>query len=252
MSITKAHKGKTISNDMDLRNNLIIEYLPFVKKIVYRLTNHLPSHVETDDLLHAGIIGLIQAVDRFDPNRGNTLKTYASFRIKGAVLSELRSRDFLSRSNRKKIKELDDAYLRIEKENEGDVDDETVAKELDVSLDEYYKIKATANICFISIDEIDACSKDDKEKYVRSLIKESIHDPLTMTKLKELRLAITRAIEQLPENEKLVLSLYYVDELTMKEIGKVLELTESRVSQIHSQAIIHLRSKLRKEGLLGS
>ena len=99
---------------------------------------------------------------------------------------------------------------------------ETVAKELDVSLDEYYKIKATANICFISIDEIDACSKDDKEKYVRSLIKESIHDPLTMTKLKELRLAITRAIEQLPENEKLVLSLYYVDELTMKEIGKVI------------------------------
>ena len=121
------------------------------------------------------------------------------------------------------------------------------AEEIGVSLDEYYKIKATANICFISIDEIDACSKDDKEKYIRSLIRESAGDTLTMMKLKELKLAIMRSIEHLPGKEKLVLSLYYVDELTMKEIGAMLELTESRVSQIHSQAIFHLRAGCEKK-----
>jgi RNA polymerase sigma factor FliA len=250
MAIIEAQFEKSCHDDQALRNNLVIEYLPFVKRIVNRIASHLPSYVDKEDLLHSGIIGLIQAIDRYDPTRDSSLKTYAAFRIRGSVLSELRSRDYLSRSNRKKIREMDDVYLRLEKENEGDVDDETVASELGVSLDEYYQIRATANICFISIDEIDACSKEEKEKYVRSLVKESVADALTMTKLKELRSAVVRAIEKLPEKEKLVLSLYYVEELNMKEIGKVMELTESRVSQIHSQAIIHMRSRLRKEGLL--
>jgi RNA polymerase sigma factor for flagellar operon FliA len=238
--------------DLKNRNQIILEYLPFVKQIVSRIASHLPPHVESEDLINAGVIGLMQAIDRFDPTRDNTLKTYASFRIKGAVLSELRSRDYLSRSHRKRIKQLDDAYLKLELQNEGKVDDEDVAREIDVSLDEYYQIKAAANIYFVSIDEIDGNSKEEKENYVQSLMKKQPNDALTLTKLKEMQTAIEIGLEQLPEKEKLVLSMYYSDELTMKEIGKILDLTESRVSQIHSQAIIHLRSRLRKDGLMDS
>ena len=126
MALVEAQQGKEFPGNQDLRNSIIVEYLPFVKRIVNRIACHLPAHVDTEDLVHAGIIGLIQAVDRFDPSRESSLKTYASFRIKGAVLSELRSRDYLSRSNRRKIRELDDAYLKLEKENEGEVDDETI------------------------------------------------------------------------------------------------------------------------------
>jgi len=117
-------------------------------------------------------------------------------------------------------------------------------------LDEYYQIKAAANIYFVSIDEMDGSSNEEKENYVQSLIKKQPNDALTLTKLKEMQNAIEGAVDQLPDKEKLVLSMYYSDELTMKEIGRVMDLTESRVSQIHSQAIIHLRSRLRKDGLM--
>jgi RNA polymerase sigma factor for flagellar operon FliA len=252
MTLATIRENDINSIDLKNRNQIILEYLPFVKQIVSRIASHLPPHVESEDLINAGVIGLMQAIDRFDPTRDNTLKTYASFRIKGAVLSELRSRDYLSRSHRKRIKQLDDAYLKLELQNEGKVDDEDVAKEIDVSLDEYYQIKAAANIYFVSIDEVDGNSKEDKENYVQSLIKKQPNDALTLTKLKEMQTAIESGLDQLPDKEKLVLSMYYSDELTMKEIGKILDLTESRVSQIHSQAIIHLRSRLRKDGLMDS
>lgn len=250
MVLQQALHVNKYQNDPILRNELVIEYLPYVKQIVSRITSNLPSHVETEDLMHAGVIGLMQAIDRFDPTRENTLKTYASFRIKGAVLSELRSRDYLSRSHRKKIREMDEAYLRLEKKFNGEVEEEDVAKEMGMELEEYHQIKAAANIFFISFDEIDTRSKEDKEKYVESLMNKRSTDALTLAKLKELKLAIAASIESLPEKEMQVLSMYYAEELTMKEIGKVLDITESRVSQIHSQAIIHLRAKLRKHGLL--
>ncbi|MBA3029226.1 MAG: FliA/WhiG family RNA polymerase sigma factor [Proteobacteria bacterium] len=250
MTLATIRGNEIDSIDLKNRSSLILEYLPFVKQIVSRIASHLPPHVESEDLINAGVIGLMQAIDRFDPTRDNTLKTYASFRIKGAVLSELRSRDYLSRSHRKRIKQLDDAYLKLELQNEGKVEDEDVAKEIDVSLDEYYQIKAAANIYFVSIDEMDGSSNEEKENYVQSLIKKQPNDALTLTKLKEMQNAIEGAVDQLPDKEKLVLSMYYSDELTMKEIGRVMDLTESRVSQIHSQAIIHLRSRLRKDGLM--
>ncbi|MBU4471521.1 MAG: FliA/WhiG family RNA polymerase sigma factor [Proteobacteria bacterium] len=250
MTLATIRGNEIDSIDLKNRSSLILEYLPFVKQIVSRIASHLPPHVESEDLINAGVIGLMQAIDRFDPTRDNTLKTYASFRIKGAVLSELRSRDYLSRSHRKRIKQLDDAYLKLELQNEGKVEDEDVAKEIDVSLDEYYQIKAAANIYFVSIDEMDGSSNEEKENYVQSLIKKQPNDALTLTKLKEMQNAIEGAVDQLPDKEKLVLSMYYSDELTMKEIGRVMDLTESRVSQIHSQAIIHLRSRLRKYGLM--
>jgi len=201
-------------------------------------------------LMNVGVIGLIQAVDRYDPKRDNKFMTYAVFRIRGAVLSELRSRDFLSRANRRKIRELESIHLKLEQKLGREVDDFEIAQELGVDIDQVYRTKQLSNISFISFEELGFSSKDEKEKLINYLV-DSEEDALALTRLKELKAAVARAIEQLPEKERMVISLYYLDELTMKETGKVLDVTESRVSQIHSQAIMRLRAKLKKEKLIG-
>lgn len=231
------------------REQLILKYLPYVKRIVNRIAVHLPPSVDTEDLLNVGVIGLIQAIDRYDSSRDNKFTTYAAFRIRGAVLSELRARDFLSRANRRKIRELEKTYLQLEQKLGRDVDDLEVAAAMNIDLEELYQIKQASSISFISFEELGYSSVRDKEKLVNSLVR-SDEDSLSRTSLKELQSALAEAIEELPEKEKLVLSLYYTEELTMKETGEVLGVTESRVSQLHTQAIIRLRSKLRKRYLL--
>jgi RNA polymerase sigma factor for flagellar operon FliA len=249
MALAQTRTKKLIPKDPAYRDQLISEYLPYVKRIVQRLAVHLPSTVDIDDLMNVGVIGLIQAVDRYDPRRDNKFMTYAIFRIKGAVLSELRARDFLSRSNRRKIRELESAYQRLEQKLGREVEDKEIAQELGVELEQVYRTKQMSSISFISLEELGVSSKDEKEKLM-SFLANNEDDALNLTKLKELKEALAGAIKQLPEKERLVVSLYYLDELTMKETGKVLGITESRVSQIHSQAILHLRSKLRKQKLL--
>jgi RNA polymerase sigma factor for flagellar operon FliA len=241
---------KIEKNDTSYRDQLITEYLPQVKRIVHRIAVHLPSTIDIDDLMNVGVIGLIQAVDRYDPKRDNKFMTYAIFRIKGAVLSELRSRDFLSRSNRRKIRDLENTFLKLEQKFGREVDDFEVAEELGVSVDKVFRTKQMSNISFISFEELGYSSRDEKEKLMNYLVNNE-EDALTLTRLKEIKEAVARAIEQLPEKERLVISLYYLEELTMKETGKVLNITESRVSQIHSQAVRRLRAKLRKEKLIG-
>jgi len=238
-------------NDPSYRDQLITEYLPYVKRIVHRIAVHLPATIDIDDLMNVGVIGLIQAVDRYDPSRDNKFMTYAVFRIKGAVLSELRSRDFLSRSNRRKIRDLENACLKLEQKLGREVDDFEVANELGVDVEQVYRTKQMSSISFISFEELGFSSRDEKEKLLSYLVDKD-DDAMTLTRLKELQEALARAIEQLPEKEKLVISLYYIEELTMKETGKVLNITESRVSQIHSQAILRLRAKLKKEKLIGN
>ena len=249
MELAKTTTRRAKKKDAAYREQLITEYLPYVKRIVHRLAMHLPSTIDIDDLMNVGVIGLIQAVDRYDPRRDNKFMTYAVFRIKGAVLSELRSRDFLSRSNRRKIRELENAFLRLEQKLGREAEDREVADELGVEVEQIYRTKQLSNISFISFEELGYSSKDEKEKLMNFLVNND-DDALTLTRLKELKSALAGAIEVLPEKEKLVISLYYLDELTMKETGEVLGITESRVSQIHSQAIIHLRAKLRKKRLL--
>jgi RNA polymerase sigma factor FliA len=233
------------------RDQLITEYLPYVKRIVHRIAVHLPSTIDIEDLMNVGVIGLIQAVDRYDPRRDNKFMTYAVFRIRGAVLSELRSRDFLSRANRRKIRELENIQLKLEQKLGREVEDIEVAQVLGVDIEQVHRTKQLSGISFISFEELGFASKDEKEKLINYLV-DSDDDALTLTRLKELKSAVALAIEQLPEKERLVISLYYLDELTMKETGKVLNVTESRVSQIHSQAIMHLRSKLKKKEFIGN
>ena len=240
---------QSYKNDTSYRDQLISEYLPHVKRIVHRIAVHLPSTIDIDDLMNVGVIGLIQAVDRYDPRRDNKFMTYAVFRIKGAVLSELRSRDFLSRSNRRKIRDLENTHMKLEQKYGREVDDFEVADAMGISVEQVYRTKQMSNISFISFEELGYSSRDEKEKLMSYLV-DNDDDALTLTRLKEIKEATARAIEQLPEKERLVISLYYLDELTMKETGKVLGITESRVSQIHSQAVGRLRAKLRKEKLI--
>jgi len=228
---------------------LIHEYLPYVKRIVQRIANHLPASVDVEDLMNVGVMGLIQAVDRFDPKRDNKFMTYAIFRIKGAVLSELRSRDFLSRSSRRKLRELEQTCQKMEQRLGRDVEDVEVAEELGIDIEDLHRTRQMSSISFISFEELGLSSRDEKEKLMNFLVHNE-EDALSQTRLRELRSALARGIEQLPEKERMVMSLYYFDELNMKEAGEVMNITESRVSQIHSQAIMRLRKKMRKEQLL--
>ena len=249
MALARTRTKKIAQKDPVYRDQLITEYLPYVKRIVHRLAVHLPSTVDIEDLMNVGVIGLIQAVDRYDSTRDNKFMTYAIFRIKGAVLSELRARDFLSRSNRRKIRELENTFMRLEQKLGREADDREVAQELGVDLEQVHRTKQMSSISFISLEELGVSSKDEKEKLLSYLVNND-DDALSLTKVKELKGALAQAIEQLAEKERLVISLYYLEELTMKETGKVLGITESRVSQIHSQAVLHLRAKLRKQKLL--
>jgi RNA polymerase sigma factor for flagellar operon FliA len=236
------------SKDPRSREQLIMEYLPFVKRILGRIAVHLPPSVDTEDLLNVGVIGLIQAIDRYDPTRDNKFTTYAAFRIRGAMLSELRSRDYLSRTHRKRIRDLEKVYLRLEQQLGREAEDWEVAREMKVELEELHEIRRLSSISFISFDEMGNTSGYDKEKLMNSFLRDG-EGALNETGMKELKIGLAEAIEELPEKERLVLSLYYTDELTMKETGEVLGVTESRVSQLHSQAILRLRSKLRRKQL---
>lgn len=250
MELANENREASKKYDGMTRDELITEYLPYVKRIVHRIAVHLPPNVEIDDLINAGIIGLIESVERYDPDRDNKFITYAAFRIRGAVLSELRSRDYHSRSTRRKLREYESAYTRLEQKSHGPVRDEDVASELGVDLDEYYQIKKMSALSFLSYEELGFQSSEEQDDILSYFFSGKIKDSFTLTRMKEVENAIADAIDQLSEKEKMVVSLYYWDELTMKEIGKVLEITESRVSQIHSQAIIHLKGKLKNQNII--
>jgi RNA polymerase sigma factor for flagellar operon FliA len=250
MGAAQIQLKKNNALDPESRNEMIKEYLPYVKRIVHRIAVHLPPGIEIDDLIHVGVIGLIQAIDRYDPEMDNKFMTYAAFRIKGAVLSELRSRDYLSRSGRMKVRTMEDAHTHLERKLGREPEAHEIAKEMGVTLERYYETKRLSCLSFISLDEIGVSLKKEKKNIKDSFFQDDETDTLGLIGMKELETAVAGGIEALPEKERLVISMYYHDELTMKEIGRVLNLTESRVSQIHSQAIIHIRGRLKKADVI--
>ncbi len=250
MQVAKVQKNSFNKSDSLNREQTIMQYLPHVKRIVQRIAVHLPQSVETDDLFNVGVIGLIQAIERYDPAWDNKFMTYASFRIRGAVLSELRSRDYISRTNRRNVRELEKTYLKLEQKKGRHVEDHEIVKEMGISFEQFYKIKQMSNVSIISLEKMGYSSDKKRASLSKMLISNQDEDALNMTGIKEAKAAIAKTIEELPEKEKLVISLYYMDELTMKETGKVLGITESRVSQLHSKAITRLRAKLRRKKLL--
>jgi RNA polymerase sigma factor FliA len=229
------------------RDQLIIRYAPWVKFIAMRMASKLPSHIQAEDLISAGIIGLIDALDKFNPAREVQFKTYAQIRIQGAMKDELRALDWASRSMRQKVKRLEQVYTTLEQELGRPPASEEVANSLGIEMDEFEEmlddVKGTS---LVSLEELgQGPASEDKTNLLEALLTREDQDPLEELNLQDLKKALSLAISELPEKERLVLSLYYFEELTMKEVGKVLNLTESRISQLHTQTVLRLRSKLK-------
>jgi RNA polymerase sigma factor for flagellar operon FliA len=227
------------------KDTLIMEYAPLIKFIAQKIAVRLPSHIELDDLISSGVIGLMDAIEKYDPSRDNKFKTYAEFRIRGAILDELRAQDWVPRSVRDKAKMLDKTVVELEAQLGRTATDEEVAAKLGVSMDDFYDlVNHVRPVSVLSIDEASTFSNVDKMSILNLLESCKINNPLNQLKLKSVKSIVTGAIEDLPERQRLVLSLYYYEDLNLKEIGKVLRVTESRVSQLHAQAISRLRAKL--------
>lgn len=226
---------------------MILKYTPLIKYIAHRLAMRLPPHVSVEDLMSAGVIGLMDALNKFNPEKKVQFKTYAEFRIKGAMLDELRSLDWVSRSVRQKAAQLEKAFHTLEKKRGRAVEDEEVAQELGLSLDHYYSLVNEVNGVFLlDIENLrNKIPKLPEEDLINLLIDEKEKQPLHLLGLDELKRVLAQAIDELSPKEKTVISLYYYEELTLKEIGEVLGFTESRICQIHAKAILKLKTKIR-------
>ncbi|MCX5865597.1 MAG: FliA/WhiG family RNA polymerase sigma factor [Deltaproteobacteria bacterium] len=229
------------------RNELILTYTPLIKYIAARLAARLPAQVSLDDLISCGIIGLIDAINKFDISKNVQFKTYAEFRVKGAMLDELRALDWVPRSVRRKTTDLEKAYADIEKQTGRPATDEEVAQTMGLGLDDFYKLlDETKSVTFMDIEFLRQKATEANDPTLAETFAMDDRDPFTAINLSQIRELIAGAISDLPEKEKLTVSLYYQDELTMKEIGEVLGYTESRISQMHSKAMFRLRTKLKK------
>lgn len=229
------------------REARIVEYAFLVKQIASGFARRLPSSVLFDELISAGSLGLIDAVDKFDPDKHVTLKTYAQYRIRGAILDELRSMDRYSRSIRKKIQDVTAATKKLEESNGKIPSDEEIAAKLGVTIDEYNDILTQIHgATILSMDTFLKTKNNEtssETRFTSSLkVKETPSDEFERAEIKSL---LTDAISRLNEKEQLVVSLYYYEELTLKEIGEVLNLTESRICQIHTAILNKLKSKLK-------
>ncbi|WDP87277.1 MAG: FliA/WhiG family RNA polymerase sigma factor [Desulfobacter sp.] len=244
-------QGNKKENKRDAwRQESIVEYAYLVKYIASRIAMRLPASVFFDELMSAGSLGLIDAVDKFDPSKHVSLKTYAQYRIKGAILDELRSMDTYSRSMRKKIQDISQAQKTIEDEKGRPATDMEISSGLGVDLGTYQKMLADIHgAAVLSLDEFIKTKKNDTYSQTRfqSGIKGE-DNPADQFDRAELKQVLAGTIKGLSEKEQLVVSLYYYDELTLKEIGEVLSLTESRICQIHSAVLIKLKARLEDYG----
>jgi RNA polymerase sigma factor for flagellar operon FliA len=235
---------------MEEKTEYVERHSPLIRYLADRLAARLPDHINKDDLISSGVLGLIDAVDKFDPGRAIMFKTYAEFRIKGAMLDELRSLDWVPRSIRKKANQLVKLHQRLEAELKRPPSDEEAAEALEISLPDYLKL--LNEVRAVNILDLDAFKAVDKSGARESrdiydiLSDENTLDALTVISQGEVRDVLAQAVEELAEKERLVVTLYYHEELTMKEIGQVLGYTESRISQIHTKSLLRLRAKLRR------
>ena len=221
------------------QTNLLDEYLPLVRRQALSMQVRLPASVELDDLIQAGTIGLLEAVGRFDASQGASFATFASQRIRGAMLDELRSRDWLPRSVRRNARMVDEAVRRLEQQLGRTVEENEIATELGMELEEYRQLLSDTNSG--NLLPFEMLLEEGAEPGVEDTSQDT---PLKQFLAGEKRDQLVAGIEALPEREKLLMALYYQEELNLKEIGAVLGVTESRVSQLHSQAVSRLRARL--------
>lgn len=227
---------KAIAIDMDA---VVVEHAPLVKRIAYHLKARLPDSVQVDDLIQAGMIGLIEASRKYDEQQGARFETYAGIRIRGSMLDELRKNDWAPKSVHRKARELAGAIKLIEGRTGRDARDQEIAEELGIDLDEYYQILQEGNACIVSMEQYGL----DKEELLPGLADHHSNPELQFYESR-FRDSLKNAIAGLPERERMVISLYYESEMNLREIGSVLGVTESRVSQLLNQAHARLSARM--------
>lgn len=233
--------------DKDARDKLIVHYSPLVKYVAGRVSVGLPSNVEQADLVQYGMFGLIDAIDKFDTERGIKFETYAISRIRGAIIDELRSYDWVPRSVRAKARMVERAYSALEHKLGRTPADAEVAEELGISDKEFQQIFTQISfVGLVALDELIGLGGDKGDNLTLgdTLADTGGQDPTAAFEVEELRHLLAEAINRLPEREKIVITLYYYEGLTLAEIGQVLAVTESRVCQMHTKAVLMLRSRM--------
>ncbi|HUJ91135.1 MAG TPA: RNA polymerase sigma factor WhiG [Gaiellaceae bacterium] len=235
------------TNDPALRDRLILTYAPLVKYVAGRLGSGLPAHVDEGDLVSYGLLGLIGAIERYEPDRDVKFETYAIARIKGAIIDELRAMDWVPRSVRSRARDIERAIGELEAKLGRAPTDEEISKKLGITEEELESsLTEIARSSIAALDELWTVSGSggDQIALIDTIEDTDAPDPQSTLSQTEMREAIADAIARLPEREKLVVTLYYYEELTLREIGEVLGVTESRVSQLHTKAILRLKARL--------
>ena len=246
MGTTPAHTVHTAPPCQPADIDALIEaYAPVVKYVAQRLACRLPDWICLDDLISTGVLGLLDAIAKYDPTRGTTFKTYAEWRIRGAMLDALRELDLAPRTVRQKEHALTQAYADLERQHGRSAADEDVAAVLGLNLDTFNAwLTDVRGVSVVSLERPLERDADGHPGTGLAQLVDATPNPLQLVEAQDLRTHLAAAIDQLPEREKVVLALYYDEELTMQEIGTVLDVTESRISQMHTKAIIHLRAAL--------
>jgi RNA polymerase sigma factor for flagellar operon FliA len=235
------------TGDQSLRDRLILTYAPLVKYVAGRLGSGLPAHVDEGDLVSYGLLGLIGAIERYEPDRDVKFETYAIARIKGAIIDELRAMDWVPRSVRSRAREIERAIGELEAKLGEAPTDEQIAAKVGITVAELEdSLTDIARSSIAALDELWTVSGGDGDQValIDTIEDEDAPDPQNALSQTEVKEAIADAIARLPEREKLVVTLYYYEELTLREIGEVLGVTESRVSQLHTKAILRLKARL--------
>jgi RNA polymerase sigma factor for flagellar operon FliA len=237
----------TRTKDKHLRDRLILTYAPLVKYVAGRVGSGLPAHVDEEDLVSYGLLGLMGAIDRFDPTRDIKFETFAIARIKGAIIDELRSLDWVPRSVRSRARDIERAMVELERVLHRAPTDEEIAEKLGMTEEELDdSLTDISRSSIAALDELWTISgsSGDQVSLIDTIEDTTGPEPQAALAQTELREALGEAIARLPEREKLVVTLYYYEELTLREIGEVLGVTESRVSQLHTKAILRLKARL--------
>jgi RNA polymerase sigma factor FliA len=224
------------------QEDLVLKHADLVKRIAYHLVSRMPPNVEVDDLIQAGMIGLLDAARHYTPSKGANFETYAGIRIRGAMLDEVRKSDWTPRSVHRSMREMADVVRRIENEKGHDAKPKDIASALGIGIEDYHKLVQDAATCRLFSFDQAGSSEDDSSPADHA--RDDRPGPFDHIEDEGFRDALAEAIAGLPEREKLVLSLYYDEEMNLREIGDVLEVSESRVCQIHGQALVRLRARL--------
>jgi RNA polymerase sigma factor for flagellar operon FliA len=228
------------------REQLILEHLPQVRLIARRIHDRLPESVSLDDLVSTGVLGLIAAIDRFDPSQNVKLKTYAEYKIRGAILDSLRGLDWAPRQQRRRAKQIEAAIAAIEQRLHRAPSEEDIAKELGQTIEEYHAWLVDSR--GLTLGSLETAAGEDESRDLLKFVSDDQESwPSRVLERSELRKVLAEAIEKIPDIEKNVLSLYYHEELTLREIAKIVRLHESRISQLKTQAILRLRAYMEKQ-----